>query len=143
MDNMITAIVDQKKPAHGEKGQYGYVRQAEEKTKRTRKKRTKPVDEPLHPNHADGQMTGYIDEKVNATVPIILFTPDQISSEPQTSSSGVHARRSPDEEEMADGEESEEWRIRVGNQSPPSWGKRKADDEGINEPRATKRTKIM
>ena len=35
----IAEIVDQKKPAHGEKGQYGYVRKPEEKPKRPRRKR--------------------------------------------------------------------------------------------------------
>lgn len=135
---MITAIVDQKKPAHGEKGQYGYVRQAEEKTRRTRKRRTKPVDEPLHADQTEKPIGN-----TNTTVPIILFTPDQISSEPQASMSGIHTRQSPDEEEMADGEESEEWRIRVGDQSPPTWGKREFDDEGNGEPRAAKKTKTM
>jgi hypothetical protein len=140
---MIAAIVDQKRPAHGEKGQYGYVRQAEEKTRRARKKRTKLVDESLHAEHTDEQITGCIDSNANTTTPIILFAPDQISSEPQASMSGIQARQSPDEEEMGDGEESEGWRIRVGNQSPPPWGKRKADDEGSNEPHAPKKTRVM
>lgn len=139
---MIAAIVDQKKPAQGEKGQYGYVRQAEEKTRRTRKRRTRPVDESLHADHAERQI-GCIDGNTNTTVPIIQFTPNQISSQPQASMSGNHARQSPDEEEMADGEESEEWRIRVGNQSPPPWGKRKADDEGGDEPDAPKKPRVM
>jgi len=74
-----------------------------------------------------------------------MFTPDHISSEPRASISGVRARQSPDEEEMADDEdeESEEWRIRVGNQSPPPWAKRKADDEGGDEPRAQKKMRTM
>ncbi|KAL1952063.1 hypothetical protein VTO73DRAFT_1212 [Trametes versicolor] len=38
LDAKIAEIVEQKKPAHGEKGQYGYVRKPEEKPKRTRKK---------------------------------------------------------------------------------------------------------
>ncbi|KAF8559234.1 hypothetical protein OG21DRAFT_1431173 [Imleria badia] len=143
LDNMIAAIVDQKRPAHGEKGQYGYVRQAEEKTRRARKKRTKLVDESLHAEHTDEQITGCIDSNANTTTPIILFAPDQISSEPQASMSGIQARQSPDEEEMGDGEESEGWRIRVGNQSPPPWGKRKADDEGSNEPHAPKKTRVI
>lgn len=137
---MITAIVDQKKPAHGEKGQYCYVRQAEEKTRRTRKKRTKPVGESLQGDHAGGQITGSMDCNANTTVPIIMFTPDQLSSEPRAS---THARQSPDEEEMADDEESEEWRIRVGSQSPPPWGKRKADGEGDNELHTPKKTRVM
>ena len=140
---MIAAIVDQKKPAHGEKGQYGYVRQAEEKTRRTRKKRTKPMDESLHAEHADGQITGCIDGNANDPVPVILFAPDQISSDSRASMSGIHARQSLDEEEMADDEESEGWRIRVGNQSPPPWGKRKADDEASNEPHAPKKPRVM
>lgn len=143
MDNIIAAIVDQKKPAHGEKGQYGYVRQAEEKMRRTRKRRTKPVDESLHADRAEREITGRIDGNTETIVPIILFTPDQVSSEPQASMSGTHARQTPDEEEMADGEESEEWRIRVGNQSPPPWGKRKAGSEGSHEQHTTKKTKIM
>lgn len=138
---MIAATVDQKKPAHGEKGQYGYVRQAEEKTRRTRKRRTKPVDESLHVDHTEREITGCID--TGATVPIILFTPDQVTSKPQASMSGTHTRKTPDEEEMADGEESEEWRVRVGNQSPPPWAKRKADAEGNIEQPAAKKTKTM
>lgn len=39
LDTRISDIVEQKRPAQGEKGQYGYVRQPEEKPKRTRKKR--------------------------------------------------------------------------------------------------------
>ncbi|KAI9572819.1 hypothetical protein HD554DRAFT_2202662 [Boletus coccyginus] len=140
LDNMITAIVDQKKPAHGEKGQYCYVRQAEEKTRRTRKKRTKPVGESLQADHAEGQITGSVDCNANTIVPIIMFTPDQLSSEPRAS---THARQSPDEEEMADDEESEEWRIRVGNRSPPLWGRRKADDEGDNELHTPKKTRVI
>ncbi|KAI0639298.1 hypothetical protein C8Q77DRAFT_1046095 [Trametes polyzona] len=38
LDLKISEIVEEKKPAHGEKGQYGYVRAPEEKPKRTRKK---------------------------------------------------------------------------------------------------------
>ena len=39
-------------------------------------------------------------------------------------------RKSPDEEEMEDTEESQ-WTVRVGDAPPPAWGKRKAsgDDE--------------
>lgn len=36
---MIQAIVEQKKPTLGEKGQYGYVRKPEEKPKRSRKRK--------------------------------------------------------------------------------------------------------
>lgn len=39
LDTMIQAIVEQKKPTLGEKGQYGYVRKPEEKPKRSRKRK--------------------------------------------------------------------------------------------------------
>jgi hypothetical protein len=39
LDTMIQAIVEQKKPTIGEKGQYGYVRKPEEKQKRSRKRK--------------------------------------------------------------------------------------------------------
>ncbi|KAI8995528.1 hypothetical protein BD414DRAFT_479793 [Trametes punicea] len=43
LDAKIAEIVEQKKPALGEKGQYGYVRKPEEKPKRVRKKRNSTV----------------------------------------------------------------------------------------------------
>lgn len=39
-------------------------------------------------------------------------------------------RKSADEEEMEDAEDSPEWAVRVGDAPPPSWGKRKASDDG-------------
>ncbi|KAF6766348.1 hypothetical protein DFP72DRAFT_15044 [Ephemerocybe angulata] len=55
LDVMITAIVEQKRPAQGEKGQYGYVRQPEEKPKRTRKKRkADQIDESFVHSGAEG-----------------------------------------------------------------------------------------
>ena len=142
LDNLIAAIVDQKKPAHGEKGQYGYVRQAEEKTRRTRKRRAKTIEESFHAGRGEEEKARCTEGDTDTTVPIIMFTPNQVSNKPQVPVSGIHARRSPDEEEM-DGEESEDWHIRVGNQSPPPWGKRKAGDDGSHEQHAAKKTKSM
>ncbi|TFK57334.1 hypothetical protein OE88DRAFT_1730708 [Heliocybe sulcata] len=44
LDVMIAAIVAETKPALGEKGQYGYVRMAEEKPKRNRRKTRNPAE---------------------------------------------------------------------------------------------------
>ncbi|KAF9240933.1 hypothetical protein BU15DRAFT_87494 [Melanogaster broomeanus] len=140
LDNVIAAIVDQKKPAHGEKGQYGYVRKAEEKPKRARKKRGKAAVEPYH---ADEQIIGGITGNINGAVPIIMVTPDQMSGGPQASTSAIPARRSPDEEEMEDGEDSEEWQIRIGDQPPPQWGKRKASQDPNDEPHPAKRARSI
>ncbi|KAH7883736.1 hypothetical protein F5I97DRAFT_1938415 [Phlebopus sp. FC_14] len=139
LDNIIAAIVDQKKPAHGEKGQYGYVRKTEEKPKRIRKNRGKQAEESLH---AEEKIIGGINGNLHSSIPVIIFptmTPDQ----PPASTSGVRARQSPDEEEMEDGEESEEWRIRIGDQSPPTWAKRKTSEESGEEQHASKRAKSM
>ena len=39
-------------------------------------------------------------------------------------------RESADEEEMEDPEDSPDWAVRVGDAPPPSWGKRKASNDG-------------
>ncbi|KIJ21610.1 hypothetical protein PAXINDRAFT_123573 [Paxillus involutus ATCC 200175] len=138
LDNMVAALVAQKKPAHGEKGQYGYVRKAEEKPKRVRKKRGKAAEEPFH---SEGQIIGGINGNMDSAVSTII--PDQTSSKSQASTSANPARRSPDEEEMEDGEESEEWQIRIGDQPLPPWGKRKASEDGDSEPRAAKKARSI
>ncbi|KAI6132700.1 hypothetical protein EV401DRAFT_214576 [Pisolithus croceorrhizus] len=131
LDNLIAAIVDQKKPAHGEKGQYGYVRKAEERTRRTRKRRGKSTEEAFQTE----KIIGDINRNVPSTPPIIIFPSvptEQLPGRSQPSTSTI-PRLSPDEEEMDDGEEFEEWRIRIGNEPPPAWGKRNADTEGDSE----------
>ncbi|KAH7921799.1 hypothetical protein BV22DRAFT_1038227 [Leucogyrophana mollusca] len=140
LDAMIAAIVDQKKPAHGEKGQYGYVRRAEEKPKRVRKKRGKTAEESKRPD--EGFIVTF-DSTSHDSMPIIM--PTAISSQVghfvnppgplEASTSAIPIRRSPAEEEMEDGEESEEWVVRVSDEPPPPWGKRKAseEDEGPNK----------
>lgn len=45
LDIRIAQIVEEKKPAMGEKGQYGYVRQPEVKPKRNRRKSRKADEE--------------------------------------------------------------------------------------------------
>lgn len=43
---------------------------------------------------------------------------------------GASVRKSPAEEEMEDGEEDPDFaNVRVGNEPPPTWGKRKATEE--------------
>jgi hypothetical protein len=56
----------------------------------------------------------------------ILPAPSTVSLDRPT------VRKSPneDEEEMEDAEDSPEWAVRVGDAPPPSWGKRKASDDG-------------
>lgn len=149
LDNLIAAIVDQKKPAHGEKGQYGYVRKAEErpkraprKTPRPRKRCEKSVEESLH---TEEKVVGDINSRITSTPPIIIFPsvpPAQFEGGSQPSTSTI-PRRSPDEEEMEDGEDNEEWQIRIGNEPPPTWVKRKTSDDEREEPPTPKRARSL
>jgi hypothetical protein len=164
LDAMIQAIVEQKKPSLGEKGQYGYVRKPEEKPKRGRKRKDDALgagpsndDDFLQagPSHSmamamhislsaqDGHPHSGIPVP---SVPVDIYqqTHPHIHDLPPlvnqmqthaTSSMGlgvtqgsvVAVRRSPAEEEMED--EEAEWKVKVGNDPPPLWGKRKAGED--------------
>ncbi|KAF8807554.1 hypothetical protein BYT27DRAFT_7189632 [Phlegmacium glaucopus] len=148
LDNIIASIVEQKKPAPGEKGQYGYVRQAEEKPKRTRKKRVKAAEQPgefppdasvmaILPSGSSSLQMGppllrgpehhyamaSLQNIAVGAYPTILPAPSAMPLDRST------VRKTPDEEEMEDAEESSEWAVRVGDAPPPAWGKRKASDD--------------
>ena len=152
LDNIIAGIVEQKRPAPGDKGQYGYVRQAEAKSKRSRKKGVKAAEQPMNPDEFPA----------NASVMTLLPSgPSGIQMDPTMLPPPEHhytmlqniagvggaysnilpatstvpldrptVRESADEEEMEDTDDSPEWAVRVGNAPPPSWGKRKAGDDG-------------
>ncbi|RDB29518.1 hypothetical protein Hypma_015362 [Hypsizygus marmoreus] len=146
LDTLIASIVDRKKPAPGEKGQYGYVRQAETKPKRTRKKRVKNAEQP-QPDADD-----FMASKSLSVVPAMhlgglsamgmqgpqdlpgmqeIHHTDgmysQIAAPASTSLDRSMVRRSPAEEEMD--EEGSEWMVRVGDAEPPAWAKRKASED--------------
>lgn len=145
LDALIARIVDQKKPAQGEKGQYGYVRQAEEKPKRIRKKRMKQVEQYNEDNYMGAvqgltgmpmsgpralshlplqnheQLAGMQDlQDAGSTYPVLFSQPSIVSLEQSA------IRRSPAEEEMEDSEDSQGWMVKVGDAPPPVWGKRRA-----------------
>ncbi|KAF8078461.1 hypothetical protein FPV67DRAFT_55994 [Lyophyllum atratum] len=146
LDAMIASVVDRKKPVPGEKGQYGYVRQAEAKPKRTRKKRAKTIDaQAVMDDLAEVtgmQMAGMPVMGMHQDLQGLSIEPDmqpgiqpgvQAEMFPQmpapigSSLDRSSVRRSPAEEEMD--EEGHEWMVRIGNAEPPAWAKRKASDE--------------
>jgi len=153
---LIATIVEKKKPAQGEKGQYGYVRQAEAKSKRGRRKRGGRNQE-FH-----GSDDEFGEHDMPMPMPVVYAIPMDASYGPGAPhqltygplppgmslpmpapppNGGMHApgggpldassvRKSPAEEEMDDGEDDPDFAaVRVGNAPPPPWGKRKATED--------------
>ncbi|KAJ7107620.1 hypothetical protein C8R43DRAFT_1099942 [Mycena crocata] len=141
LDALISAIVAQKKPVLGEKGQYGYVRQAEEKEKKPRKRKVKNQEPTTYLDDdflvGSSQMEG-TDVFAEMDVPGEMQMMYHQGS-PEAGPSMVH--QAPTEEEMD--EEGSEWAVRVGNSPPPLWGKRRASQEADDYATATKRPKIL
>ncbi|KAF5377542.1 hypothetical protein D9615_005266 [Tricholomella constricta] len=132
LDAMIASIVDRKKPVPGEKGQYGYVRQAEAKPKRTRKKRAKILDaQAAMDDLAEAGMQMAVmpgmgmHQELQGLAGMQMFPQLPPSGAPPLDRGSV--RRSPAEEEMD--EESSEWMVRIGDSEPPAWAKRKSSEE--------------
>lgn len=109
LDKRITHIVDERKPLVGEKGQYAFVRQAEEKPKRTRKKAAAAAA--AVPDEGEMPLEG---EFIPPAMPYPMPAPDPSSS-----------HNLPEREE----DETSEWAVRIGNDPPPAWAKRKAEEE--------------
>jgi len=164
LDALIQAIVEQKKPTLGEKGQYGYVRKPEEKPKRSRKRKDDnssagPATEddflqagPSHHLAMAMHLSLAVQDGLPhpgipvPPVPVDLYqqghphlhnlpphlnqlqtTPDGPVGHGVRQDCVVAVRKSPAEEEMED--EEAEWEVKVGNDPPPVWGKRKAGED--------------
>ncbi|KAJ7102122.1 hypothetical protein B0H15DRAFT_1017352 [Mycena belliarum] len=153
LDALISTIVAQKKPLPGEKGQYGYVRQAEEKQKKTRKKKSKNEvpylddDEFLvGSSKLEGMGVFSGDVSIQGLAEMPMTAPGVMPQLPGIMFDGAPragpSMANPREAEEEMDEEGSEWRVRVGNSPPPMWGggaqKRRAHDDGNDETR-TKR----
>ncbi|KAJ7275231.1 hypothetical protein B0H12DRAFT_1086326 [Mycena haematopus] len=141
LDKLIAVIVDQTKPAQGEKGQYGYVRQPEEKQKKQRKRKIKNQEPSFDDQFIVGSSKLEGMGVFSGALPIeelgremqVPNSNDMHHELPGMMYEGTPAAPSniPDpqaaEEEMD--EEGSEWAVRVGNSPPPLWGKRRASAE--------------
>ncbi|KAL0950990.1 hypothetical protein HGRIS_007736 [Hohenbuehelia grisea] len=184
LDVAIAVIVEQIKPSQGEKGQYGYVRQTEDKPKRPRKKRgPRPSADappgsgfitPDDPNKLDeefvvgssngvpgipglgqitmpgiamhpGMLVGPPGMQVMPGMPPMLAHPpphpEMLYAPGPAPAGSTPVRKSPAEEEMEDGEDGAEWAVRVGNDAPPVWAKRKAPEDELDGEPAQKRNR--
>ncbi|KAK7694539.1 hypothetical protein QCA50_001725 [Cerrena zonata] len=158
LDVRIAQIVQEKKPAMGEKGQYGYVRKPEEKPKRTRRKKN-PAPEANGDEPVAGPSTTNDTEEPPITLPMPMAPPppppgmtisdgppnysavlysapppfSQLSAGPSMDS--TTARQNAQEQEMEDGEEETQWPIRIADAPPPAWAmKRPLDAEESGNP---------
>jgi hypothetical protein len=161
LDKTIAVIVEQKRPQPGEKGQYGYVRQAEETQKRSRKRKIHTVeevpqtDQPVHtvivagPSHVHAPM---VPPEMN--IPTLgpsvttlhestrMGNPFSVVIAPSSTAIPMEdpIRDSPAEEELEDDET--DWAVRIGNAPPPAWSKMSSPDEenfAIRKKRARKK----
>lgn len=161
LDTKISEIVEQKKPAHGAKGQYGYVRAPEEKLRRIRPKKgsstnanssgTNPAAGPSELQELENfppvpmpvvpgvlAPVGGEPSYMNMGMPGMVYAgpppqPHAQSNPPITALTAETARQNATEEEMEDDET--EWQIRVGDPSAPqpAWAKRKQEAEGSDQ----------
>jgi hypothetical protein len=152
LDKVIARIVEQKMPQRGEKGQYGYVRQPEEKPRKGRKKKTKAPDPSTAAECSNGianMLAAGLSHLHPAMDPSGMGVPPlhpAITSLHQLVAMGNHytgvvvppppapipagnpnVRASSTEEELED--EETEWAVRIGDAPPPMWAKRSAPDE--------------
>ena len=144
LDKVIGRIVEQKMPQRGEKGQYGYVRQPEERTRKVRKKKSKAIDQPSTPDECSNEivnMLGGASHLHPAMDPGMGVRPLHIASLQQLATTGnpypgviappPGPTGNPDagstEEELED--DGTDWAVRIGDAPPPMWGKRTSPDE--------------
>ncbi|KAI0651747.1 hypothetical protein C8Q79DRAFT_899456 [Trametes meyenii] len=159
LDVKIAEIVDEKKPAHGEKGQYGYVRKPEEKPKRTRKKRnstngvadgdpnagmkveggpsTAPLETYSLPMPVPLSITGVmgpVGGPADSFNPIVYQPPTPVFQHipiPAPGQGPLDTETARRDVRKEEMEDDEvEWQIREGHATPPAWAaKRKVDGE--------------
>ncbi|KAI0079610.1 hypothetical protein K474DRAFT_1591692 [Panus rudis PR-1116 ss-1] len=158
LDRRIAQIVDEKKPALGEKGQYGYVRKPEEKPRRSRKKKNQEAGEnaagPSHQDEAaDATPVPLPPVAISTSVgpsndhegayPMLLYPSGPQPGFPQLLPPGAGpidpalAQQHATEQELEDDEP--DWRIKEGSAPQPAWAKRKHESE---EEEPAKRTRV-
>ena len=163
LDVRIAQIVQEKKPALGEKGQYGYVRKPEEKPKRTRRKKN-VAPETNGDEFLAGPSAVANGEDPSLALSLNMAPPPPpppgmtISNGPPTYSAVLFAAGAPppfmplapappvdprtqkenaQEQEMEDGEEESQWSIRIAPEDapPPTWAaKRPLNNEDDGHP---------
>ena len=121
LDVAVANIVTRRPVLPGEKGQYGYVRFTEEKGKRIKRspKQEGPVPLDLHSvSGSTSAMRNSAPAPNNATYPVPAA---KNSAQPHSAL-------------LEESQEGSEWAIKIGDASPPAWGKKRSlSQEGASE----------
>jgi hypothetical protein len=181
--------VHEKQPVLGEKGQYGYVRQPEERPKRNRRKvrtESSPSELDADPSSMDPVLTlgterhdslseemrmlqegvyippGQIPMPSMPGIPMGMPMPGMMPPPHSTMQMAMHpamqamplplpnqssievAQQSQASlrEEVEDTDDVSQWPVRIGDDPPPNWAKRKTPEEVEEEEDARKRARI-
>lgn len=130
LDKIIDNIVSTTKPnPGGEKWQYGFVRQADDKPKKKRKRVSK--------TEADQQQQQQQQQQPDFVVGSSSGAGQAIASPSSLGHLATILHLSPDGPIMASAGNAEDWRIGVGSEIPPTWAKPKEPGESPD----AKRTK--
>ncbi len=132
--------MERKRPALGEKGQYGYVRKPEERMKRSKKKVLQDGEETTVAGPSNDELD-FMSEPVMLAGPPPLgvpgaLPPTQLSDlvYPQLDLRFPHENISPEvaaarQNATEEEDDESEWQIRVNDGTQPQWAKRKAEPE--------------
>ncbi|KAH7880557.1 hypothetical protein F5879DRAFT_740446 [Lentinula edodes] len=111
LDKIVDKIVSTTKPNQGEKWQYGYVRQDDDKPKKKRKRLSK---------HEDGQE--FVVGSSSAGQESVHADPHVAANSSLGQLAGILRLAPP-------GNREDEWRIRDGHDPPPAWAKSRGSNE--------------
>ncbi|PSR85872.1 hypothetical protein PHLCEN_2v5348 [Hermanssonia centrifuga] len=140
LDIRISGIVERKRPALGEKGQYGYVRKPEERMKRSKKKVSQDGEGATVAGPSNDELD-FMSEPVMLAGPPPpgvpgALPPTQLSDlvYPQLDLRFPHENISPEvaaarQNATEEEDDESEWQIRVNDGTQPQWAKRKAEPE--------------
>jgi hypothetical protein len=145
---MIAAIVEQRRPVVGEKGQYGYVRVSEDpvkKTKRAKRNRSPAEEEPTvaGPSGQVGEAPVHMQMLHDG---ISMYTsPMSVPYFPAPGTGPldpVPASLLRNGGDTLDGDESAGWAIRIGDGPPPAWARKEANPQEDEESSPRKKARL-
>ncbi|KAF5390342.1 hypothetical protein D9757_002781 [Collybiopsis confluens] len=130
LDKIIDSIVTTTKPTQGEKWQYGYVRQDDERPKKKRRRISKPEEEDQRPPLQPQQQEFVLGSSGSGKALVSNFDPvtQAMATNPSFGQLAGMLRLAPTSDISTVENNEDGWGIRVGSSLPPSWPKPKDAD---------------